>query len=434
MALNIQQNKKDYLLEYANKYSILYVEDSKTARKSMRDVLSIFFKDIKIAQDGLHGLKSFQKFSPNIIITDINMPNMNGLELIEEVQKIDSEVSFIILTGFTENKHLLKALELGINKYLIKPINENKLIDVLYQSVYDLEFKYQFERMKEERELLNLTMDLSPVLTVLEKSGDVKYMNNSFLDFLGYENHEEFTSSHRYLYEILDDLDSNIIFKNYDEYLANILNYEKNENKVSIKKKDKTYHIFKVIYKFYPHTDTLVSFFTDIDNIEEKTKELIKLSEVDTLTNIYNKYAFDKYFEIIYSKFRAKKIDDVSIVLINIDNLDTVNESYGRNTTDKIIHSVASFIKQNLYNGEFLARFNSDEFICILNNKDLKAAHKDAETLRLAFMEQFDSKLTCSFGATQFKISDEKKDILYRLNDAMLKAKKGGKNMVTIAI
>ena len=123
----LHTNVEEYLLKYAKKYSILYVDDDESYRELMKDILSMFFDNVIMAKDGVEALKLYKEFTPKIVITDINMPQMDGLQLIEEIQKVNLEVSFIILTGFIENKHLLKALELGINKYLIKPLNKEEL-------------------------------------------------------------------------------------------------------------------------------------------------------------------------------------------------------------------------------------------------------------------------------------------------------------------
>ena len=174
-------NIEKYLLKNAKKYTVLYVEDDESYREQMRDILSMFFEKVIMAKDGVEALAAYKKFTPDLVITDIEMPRKNGLELIEEIQQLGLEVVFIILTGYIDNAHLLKALELGINKYLIKPINKEKFLELLYKSIFDLEFLNQFEMMQEEKELLNLALDLSPVFTVLETDKKIKYMIRHYL-------------------------------------------------------------------------------------------------------------------------------------------------------------------------------------------------------------------------------------------------------------
>ncbi|MCX6051210.1 MAG: diguanylate cyclase [Campylobacterales bacterium] len=427
-------NAEEYLLKYANKYSILYVDDDESYREIMKDILSMFFDNVILAKDGVEALKLYKEFTPNIVITDINMPQMNGLQLIEEIQKLNFEVSFIILTGFIENAHLLKALELGINKYLIKPLNKEVFFERLYESIFDLEFINQFEVMQEEKELLNLALELSPVFTVLERDGKIKYINNSFLDFLGYESYEECIAVNENLYTFIKNEMSNVVYKDYAEYKRDVLNFEENDKKVYIKDKNNTLKVFQLTNKFYPNINTLISVFTDINNMDKNNRELKKLSEIDTLTNLYNKYKFNNYFSEIYKNFQNKKYTDVSLVMINIDNLTEINNLYGNHVGDKVIRSVANFIKSNLNKDDFLARYGGEAFVIIFKNMNLENAFKRADDLRLSINKQYKSKFTCSFGVTVFRRDDNENNILFRVNDAILKAKKGGKNLVIISV
>ncbi len=427
-------NIEKYLLKNAKKYSVLYVEDDESYREQMKDILSMFFEKVIMAKDGVEALAAYKKFTPDLVITDIEMPRKNGLELIEEIQQIGLEVVFIILTGYIDNTHLLKALELGINKYLIKPINKEKFLELLYKSIFDLEFINQFEMMQEEKELLNLALDLSPVFTVLETDKQIKYINDSFLDFLGYDSYKECIERNENLYTFIKNEASNAAYKDYKEYMQSALNFEENDKKVFLKDRSGVLRAFRLTNKFYPNINTLVSVFTDINNLDKNTKEVKKLSEIDTLTNLYNKYKFNDYLQETYASFQEKKYEGVSIVMINIDNLADIDNLYGSQVGDKVIRAIANFIKMNLSNDVFLARYSSEEFVVIFKNMDLKTAFKKAESIRIAITTQYKAKLTCSFGVAEFRRSDEIKDILFRAKDAVLKAKKGGKNLVIVSV
>lgn len=427
-------NIEKYLLKNAKKYSVLYVEDDESYREQMKDILDIFFQKVIMAKDGVEALAAYKKFTPDLVITDIEMPRKNGLELIEEIQQLGLEVVFIILTGYIDNAHLLKALELGINKYLIKPINKEKFLELLYKSIFDLEFLNQFEMMQEEKELLNLALDLSPVFTVLETDKKIKYINDSFLDFLGYDSYKECIEKNENLYTFIKNEASEAAYKDYKEYLQSALNFEENDKKVFLKDKSGVLRAFQLTNKFYPNINTLVSVFTDINNLDKNTKKVKKLSEIDTLTNLYNKYKFNDYLQETYANFQEKKYEGVSIVMINIDNIADIDNLYGSEMGDKVIRAIANFIKMNLSNDVFLARYSSEEFVIIFKNMDLKTAFKKADSIRIALATQYKAKLTCSFGVAEFRRSDEIKDILFRAKDAVLKAKKGGKNLVIVSV
>lgn len=430
----LHENVEEYLLKNAKKYSVLYVDDDESYRDIMKDILEMFFDKVTIAQDGAEALDVYKEHAHDLVITDIEMPKKNGLQLIEEIQALNLEVGFIVLTGFIKNEHLLKALELGINKYLIKPIDKEKFYELLYKCIFDLEFINQFEMMQEEKELLNLALELSPVFTVLEKDGNIKYVNHSFLEFLGYKNYEECVEQYESLFTLIKNESSKQAYKNYKEYMNSALDYEKNDRKVFLEDKNGELKAFQLTNKFYPNISTLISVFTDINDIDKNTKQLKKLSEVDALTNIYNKYKFDDYFATVYKNYQAKKYESVSLAMIYIDDLLEIDSQYGSHVGDKVIRSVANFIKNNLIEGEFLARYSSEVFVVVFKNMNLENAFKRSDVLRLDIVKQYKSKLTCSFGVVEFRHDDKTEDILLRANTAILKAKKGGKNLVIVSV
>lgn len=118
--------------ELANKnIKVLYVEDDEIARENGVEYLENFFEHIYEAADAISAFKLYEKYSPDIIITDIQMPKMNGLEFVKKIRKKDSKTQIIIITAFSETDYLLKAVELKLVKYLIKPVKESAFEEAL---------------------------------------------------------------------------------------------------------------------------------------------------------------------------------------------------------------------------------------------------------------------------------------------------------------
>ncbi|MBB5022056.1 response regulator [Desulfurispira natronophila] len=111
--------------------TVMYVEDEEFIRRTLEKPLSRRIKSLILAADGAEGLELFQKHHPDIIITDINMPNMDGFEMIEKVRAINPDVPVIITTALNEEKHLARMQELGIDKYIIKPIDVRELLKTM---------------------------------------------------------------------------------------------------------------------------------------------------------------------------------------------------------------------------------------------------------------------------------------------------------------
>jgi len=125
--------------ELSNKnIKILYVEDDDIARENGVEYLENFFEHIYEAENAISALKLYEKYAPDIIITDIEMPKMNGLEFVKKIRKNDSKTQIIIITAFSDTKYLLKAVELKLVKYLIKPVMEREFEEALMVCVDSL--------------------------------------------------------------------------------------------------------------------------------------------------------------------------------------------------------------------------------------------------------------------------------------------------------
>jgi DNA-binding response OmpR family regulator len=114
---------------------ILYIEDEEFIRKNAIEYLNFYCDNVYEACDGLDGYEKYKQIKPNIIICDIMMPNLNGLELIEKIRKEDKATQIIVATARIDTEFLLKAVELRLIKYLTKPITEDKLLPVLNEAL-----------------------------------------------------------------------------------------------------------------------------------------------------------------------------------------------------------------------------------------------------------------------------------------------------------
>ena len=116
-------------MERLKSKTILIVEDEKTIRENLASMLKFFFKEVYTAIDGYDGLDKYELYLPDIVMTDLKMPNMGGFDLLEELIKRDSKSYKIIVSAHTDKELLFKAIEEGVNKYLVKPVTEDELFE-----------------------------------------------------------------------------------------------------------------------------------------------------------------------------------------------------------------------------------------------------------------------------------------------------------------
>ena len=104
---------------YTQSLTLLYVEDDKENQSFILELLGNFFKHVIVATDGQDGLEKFKRTPIDLVITDINMPRLNGLEMIEEIRNIDKEVPIIILSAHIEPHFFTQSIKMRVKGYLI---------------------------------------------------------------------------------------------------------------------------------------------------------------------------------------------------------------------------------------------------------------------------------------------------------------------------
>jgi len=122
-----------------NNFSILYVEDEETTQELIADILASSCKEVFVASDGVEGLRLYKEKKPDIVLSDIAMPNMDGLEMSEAIKQINPEQPIALFTAFSQSSYLKKAAEIGVATYILKPLEEEQFFNSLNYMAIDLE-------------------------------------------------------------------------------------------------------------------------------------------------------------------------------------------------------------------------------------------------------------------------------------------------------
>jgi len=122
-------------------FTILYVEDDEGIRDVNFSMFRRIFKNAYEASDGESGYELYLLHKPDIVVTDIKMPKMNGLDLAKKIRKNDQKTKIIITTAFNDEKYLLEAIELNLEKYIVKPLTKRNLFPALEKAISGLEKK-----------------------------------------------------------------------------------------------------------------------------------------------------------------------------------------------------------------------------------------------------------------------------------------------------
>ncbi|MGE4419377.1 MAG: response regulator transcription factor [Sulfurimonas sp.] len=115
--------------------SILLAEDETELRETLSEYLQIFFNRVYTASCGNEAYDIYRQKKPEIILTDINMPNLDGLDMIAKIRKNDKETKIIVMSAHSDQEKLLQAIKLHLEAYLIKPIKTDTLKNILLETV-----------------------------------------------------------------------------------------------------------------------------------------------------------------------------------------------------------------------------------------------------------------------------------------------------------
>ncbi len=130
---------KDVIAKLQN-LTLLYAEDEEGIRKNIADSLSYYVKEVIEASNGAEAFELYEQKKPDIILSDIHMPILNGIEFVKKVRQIDKKIPIIMITAHTDKEYLLQAVELKMEKYIVKPIELEVLFEVFRKCLQTIEF------------------------------------------------------------------------------------------------------------------------------------------------------------------------------------------------------------------------------------------------------------------------------------------------------
>ena len=143
------------------KARVLVVDDDPILRTHLKRLTSKFVSEVEVAADGAEGLARWHQWRPDVVVTDIFMPGMNGLEMSQAIKAEDSDAQIVVITADKESETLLHALSIGVERYITKPVDMHLLIDAISKCLRD---RQQTEELRLTRHVAALTEALQEQL------------------------------------------------------------------------------------------------------------------------------------------------------------------------------------------------------------------------------------------------------------------------------
>jgi len=186
----------DNTVKYTSSLKLLYVEDNLEAREATLSILEEFFRDIVVANDGADGLEKFTKENIDLIITDINMPKLNGLDMIKKIRDINENIPILVLSAYNESGFFMSSIKLGVEGYLLKPVDINQFMDMLQKVTQKLRLKDEAEKNLYLLHQYQEATDKSSIVSKTDTSGRIIYVNDEFCEISGYTREELIGKQH----------------------------------------------------------------------------------------------------------------------------------------------------------------------------------------------------------------------------------------------
>ncbi|MEA3373568.1 MAG: EAL domain-containing protein [Campylobacterota bacterium] len=300
------------LKEKTKTLTLLYVEDDPASREQISVILEMFFGTLTVAEDGCEGWECYQKSDFDLVITDINMPCMSGIELTQKIKSLNPLQKVVIVSAHDSGDYLLSAIRAGVDNFILKPVEME-----------------QFEGV------------IKKVATAI---------------------HNEKLHQH------------------YQNELER--------------------------------------------EVTSKTQELMQQAVTDDLTGLYNR----KMLTMKLEKYGVKVL-----MLLNIDNFDNINATYGYGNGDLIMQKIAHFLKAHLHPSATLFRLGHDEFAFLFTTVKLGEAEAYARELQHLISQKpiTHEAITVKFTATVV-LAEGEKDLLKDVHIAFKEARAIGKNRIGV--
>lgn len=180
---------------------VLYVEDDLETREELEILLSDLVGELHVATNGRKGITLYREYRPDIVITDIQMPEMNGLSMAADIRHICPDQAIIILSAYNDTEYLFRALELGIQHYITKPISTERLIKQLLIIAGQLNMAKELRRQRELLEQYKLLMDEKAIVCRFNRQGEIIYVNRRFCQLSGFSSEDVIGKDFRWLCE-----------------------------------------------------------------------------------------------------------------------------------------------------------------------------------------------------------------------------------------
>ncbi len=371
MDVNIVKLKK-----YAQNCSVLYVEDDELIRTQTASFLNRFFPNVVQAEDGQIGLENYKEKKFDIVITDINMPNLNGIDMIKAIKKVNQEQIILVTSAHNDSKYLVELINAGVMHFALKPFDNKQFLYTLYKIAKELNFSKEKESLRKKFQLI---INQVKVGIAVLKDNKIDIVNKAFLNIGDFDSVETLK---------LEMPNIGILFEKASHCISATTNGELIEELEKTKKEDHKVRIIK--------DSNTYEYQIEITKTEEDNSCILTFTDI---TAIHNSLNSDEHTKLPSKKFVIEKIEllkqlksELNVIILSINHYESITQWYGKNKaknleiifSETLKHIIAKYLPDT-----FIGYFGENKFVIIPNEDNIESFYKALKNINISSFEFF---------------------------------------------
>jgi len=382
--------------------------------------------NVKVVPDGDALLASLQNTSYHVVITNMRMPGINGLDLIQRIREVAPHADIIVSTGDPVTFNYAACVQCGARDALYKPFLSAELVGKVMRILDEQKVRHDLQVAQAKyREVFDSSVDgmafASADTLVLTEA------NAALGELLGMRA-EEIPGKN--LMELIDPTESER-FRTWLEYCQTPKRGAISGIRLVHKEGKGVYADISVIYVEVQGETIFYIAFRDVTERLEMQHHIAEAATRDALTGLFNKSSFRARLDAAVNTARAKGVPLV-LMMVDLDNFKHCNDTYGHATGDALLNKVGALLRAQLRAEDEAFRFGGDEFGALLYNVSGDVAQRIAERIRSAFANSQSYGTSMSIGLAEYQPGMTPAEWLEAADEALYDAKHKGKNQVAL--
>ncbi len=377
--------------------SLLYVEDDPHTREGTLSILHEIFPTIYVACDGEEGLALYHENAQKIdlIITDITMPKLNGLEMIERIRETNKEIAIIVFSAHNESSYFAQTIELGVDGYLIKPLKSSQLFQTLSRTVEKISLRKEYLANLSLLKQYEAITNKSSIISKTDTRGIITYVNEKFCQISGYKESELIGKPHNIVRH--PDMPSSAFkelwqtIQNKQTFQGVVKNRAKNGDPYYVKT------TIQPIFNAKGEIEEYISLRHDITEIMSDKKQLFDYLEANKLS---------------------------VLILVQIEDYDTLEKFYDRSSVEKIeqiFGKTLLYLMPNIWGFQRVYHLENGLYAFAIDRRSCQANEHEIEEVLEKLLSnikeyvvklegiEYDISAICSFTYGVFRIFEDAK-------------------------